>query len=202
MTEQPPADLEKIVEQMVEAKVAEKMAGLESQVREAVERLAKVEKQVTSDRATILVFSGEFDKLMTSFIVASGAVAMGLDVSMYFTFWGLTALKKQTVFEGKPLVEKMIATMLPTAPTVAPTSRMNMMGIGPKFFQYQMANKNVETLPDMITLCQEMGVKMIACQMAMDVMGITEQELIDDIEYGGVATYMGEAIDSRVTLFI
>jgi peroxiredoxin family protein len=79
---------------------------------------------------------------------------------------------------------------------------MNMMGIGPRFFQYQMAHKNVETLPDMIKLCQEMGVKMIACQMAMDVMGITEEELIGGIEFGGVATYMGEAMDSRVTLMI
>jgi peroxiredoxin family protein len=202
MTEQPPADLEKIVERMVEAKLEEKIGGLQSQVTEALERLTKVERQAIGDRATLLVFSGEFDKLMTAFIVASGAVAMGMDVSMYFTFWGLTALKKKTVFAGKPVAEKMISGMLPSAPTVAPTSRMNMMGIGPRFFQWQMGNKNVETLPDMIKLCQEMGVKMIACQMAMDVMGVTEEELIDGIEFGGVATYVGEAMDSRVTLMI
>ena len=199
---QPPADLEALIEQAVERKVAERFDRLEAQVKDAIARLGAVERSAQHDRATLLVFSGEFDKLMTAFIVATGAVAMGMEVSMYFTFWGLTALKKATIFKGKPMAEKMIAGMLPSDGLSAPTSRMNMMGIGPKFFQRQMTHKNVESLPGMIALAQEMGVKMIACQMAMDVMGITTEELLDGIEFGGVATYVGEALDSKVTLFI
>lgn len=198
----PPADLEALIEQAVERKVAERLGHLEEQVQQAITRLGAVEKSVQAERATLLVFSGEFDKLMSAFIVATGAVAMGMEVSMYFTFWGLTALKKATIFKGKPMAEKMIAGMLPADAVSAPTSRMNMMGIGPKFFQRQMAHKNVETLPGMIALAQELGIKMIACQMAMDVMGVTADELLDGIEFGGVATYLGEAIDSKVTLFI
>lgn len=195
-------DLERLVEELVDRKVAERFEGLEAQVEEALSRLQAVEGKTQLDRATLLVFSGEFDKLMTAFIIATGAVAMGLEVSMYFTFWGLTALKKGTIFKGKAVSEKMIATMLPAGPEAAPTSRMNMMGIGPKFFQREMAKKNVATLPEMIALAQELGVKLIACQMAMDVMGIVEDELIDGIELGGVATYLGEAIDSKVTLLV
>lgn len=197
-----PAHLETLIEAAVERKVAERLGGLEQQVAEAITRLGAVERSVQTDRATLLVFSGEFDKLMSAFIVGTGAVAMGLEVSMYFTFWGLTALKKATIFKGKPVPEKMIAGMLPSSATAAPTSRMNMMGIGPKFFQWQMAHKNVESLPGMIALAQEMGIKLIACQMAMDVMGVTKDELLEGIEFGGVATYLGEAIDSKVTLFI
>lgn len=199
---QAPSNLDEIVERAVEAKVADRLGDLEQQLQEAIARLAAVERVVPQERATLLVFSGDFDKLMSAFIVATGAVAMGLEVSMYFTFWGLTALKKCTIYKGKPVSEKMIATMLPSAPTASPTSRMNMMGIGPRFFQRQMAHKNVETLPDMIALSKEMGIKLIACQMSMDVMGITTEELLDDITFGGVATYMAEAIDSKVTLFI
>jgi peroxiredoxin family protein len=195
-------ELERLVADLVDRKVAERLDGLQTQVDDALSRLTAVERGAQVERATLLVFSGEFDKLMTAFMVATGAVAMGLDVSMYFTFWGLTALRKGTIYEGKAMSEKMIASMLPSDPEAAPTSRMNMMGVGPKFFQRVMANKNVESLPDMIRLAQEMGVKLIACQMAMDVMGIVKDELIDGIEYGGVATYMGEAIDSKVTLLI
>ncbi len=195
------SDLEALVERMVEAKLDERLASVEQRVDAALEQLAQ-RKDGQEDRATILVFSGEFDRLMSAFIIATGAVAMGLEVSMYFTFWGLTALKKGTIYRGKGAPEKMIAGMLPRHPEAAPTSRMNMGGIGPKFFQRQMKNKNVESLPDMIALAQEMDIKLIACQMAMDVMGITKEELRDDIEFGGVATYLGEAIDSKVTLFI
>lgn len=195
------SELEALVERMVEAKLNERLGSVEQRVDEALEQLAR-RKEGQEERATLLVFSGEFDRLMSAFIVGTGAVAMGLDVSMYFTFWGLTALKKSTVFKGKGAPEKMIAGMLPRHPESAPTSRMNMGGIGPKFFQRQMKNKNVESLPGMIDLAQEMGIKMIACQMAMDIMGITKDELRDDIDFGGVATYLGEAIDSKVTLFI
>ena len=196
-------DLEAMIERIVEARVAERFESLERSVEESLAKLqAQVQERSQNEQATLLVFSGEFDKLMSAFIIATGAVAMGLEVSMYFTFWGLTALRKTKTFKGKLVGEKMIASMLPSGPESAPTSQMNMAGIGPKFFQQQMNSKNVESLPGLIALAQEMGVKLIACQMAMDVMGIKEDELLDGIEYGGVATYVGEAVDAKVTLFI
>jgi len=191
-----------LVEKLVEQKVEERVGALSTRLTDAIDRIAAVETRLVSDRATILVFSGEFDKLMSAFIVATGAVAMGFEVSMYFTFWGLIGLKKQTVYSGKTLPEKMIAAMLPAGPHTTGTSKMNMGGLGPLFFKYMMANKNVETLPGMIAVAQELEVKMIACQMAMDVMGIKQEELIDGLEYGGAATYLADACDSKLTLFI
>ena len=194
--------MKEMIERLVDQKVDARIGDLSAQMTDTLARLKNVEDGAVSERATILVFSGEFDKLLSAFIVATGAVAMGFEVSMYFTFWGLVALKKKTVFSGKTIPEKMIAGMLPSGPASVPTSSLNMGGVGPLFFKHLMANKNVETLPDMIAIAQELDVKMIACQMAMDVMGITREELIDDLTYGGATTYLADACDSKITLFI
>lgn len=190
------------IDQLVEQRVSQRLEGLEQQVTDALCRVTEVEKSQTSDQASILVFSGDFDKLMSAFIVATGACAMGLEVSMYFTFWGLAALKQKTVYKGKTLPEKMVAAMTPSGPRSTGTSSLNMGGMGPVFFKHLMKKNNVETLPDIIDLSRDLGVKMVACQMAMGVMGITKEELISGIEYGGVVTYLADAMDSRVTLFI
>jgi peroxiredoxin family protein len=92
--------------------------------------------------------------------------------------------------------------MLPDGPQAVPTSRMNMAGMGPQFFKYLMQQRNIQSLPNMIALAQELGVKMVACEMSMGVMGVTRAELLDNIEYGGVARYLGDASKSKVTLFI
>jgi peroxiredoxin family protein len=149
-----------------------------------------------------LVFSGDLDRLQAAFIVATGAAAMGQDVSMFFTFWGLSALKKQTVLSGKNLPEKILSTMLPSNPDKAGTSKLNMLGMGPLLLKRMMSENHVESVPSLIALARELDVRLIACQMTMGVMGITKEELIDDINYGGVATYLADATDSRLTLFI
>lgn len=191
------------IERLVEERVAARLGGVEAQVEEALARLVKVEAGTVGQKASLLVFSGDLDRLMSAFIIATGAVAMGLEVSMYFTFWGLVALKKGGAsFAGKTVEEKMMAAILPRSPAGVPTSRLNMLGVGPRIFKRMMGQRHVETLPDLIALAREMGVKLIACQMAMGVMGIREDELIEGIEYGGVATYLGDAAESRVTLFI
>jgi len=123
-------------------------------------------------------------------------------VSMFFTFWGLTALKKQTVYAKKSVPEKMISMMMPGGPASVGTSQMNMMGMGPAFFKMLMKKNNVESLPDLIEMAQDLEVKMVACQMSMGIMGITKDELLDEISYGGVATYLADAGDSKITLFI
>lgn len=196
------ASLEAMISKIVDEKLESKLDPISARMAEAFERLEEVEENQIADRATIVVFSGDFDRLMAAFIIATGAVAMGLEVSMYFTFWGLTALKKKTLFAKKTLPEQMVSMMIPSGPGSVGTSRLNMMGMGPAFFKMLMKQNHVETLPDLITLAQEMEVKMIACQMSMGVMGIKEDELFDDIEYGGVATYLGDSTDSKLTLFI
>jgi len=185
------------LESLIEQKVDERVDRILAELGQRIEG-----KPVLANRATLVVFSGELDKLMAAFIIATGAVAMGMEVSMYFTFWGLTAVKKQTILSGKAPLEKMMAKMMPGGPGGAATSSLNMLGLGPVFFKKMMKNKNVSSLEDLIALAGEMGVRMIGCQMSMDVMGITQDELIDNLDYGGVATYLGDARDSRVTLFI
>jgi len=194
--------LEALVEQIVDRKLAEALGDVNSRLEDAFSRLKEVEEASIAQRVTIVVFSGDFDRLIAAFIIANGAVAMGMDVSMYFTFWGLTALKKETKYAGKSIAEKMVSLMMPTGPGAVGTSRLNFLGVGPAFFKMLMDQNHVETLPDLIEVAKDLEVKMIACQMSMGVMGIKKEELLDEIEYGGVATYLGDASDSRVTLFI
>ncbi len=184
------------------AEVASRVAALEQRVLEAQTRLTQVESNGQLDQVSLLVFSGDMDRVISAFIIATGAVAMGCEVSMYFTFWGLLALKKRTVYAEKSIPERMLAMFLPGSASSLGTSRMNMLGMGPALFRSLMRKHNVETLPDLIGLAQELGVRMVACQMAMGVMGIRSEELLDGLEYGGAATYLGDAIDSKVTLFI
>jgi peroxiredoxin family protein len=139
---------------------------------------------------------------MASLIIATGAAAMGMQVTMYFTFWGLAALKKTTILRGKSIPEKLLTMMLPSGPEGTGTSKLHMLGLGPVMLKTMMSKHNVETLPSLIALAQELGVQLIACQMSMGIMGITKEELIDGLNYGGVATYIGDASNSRVTLFI
>ena len=96
----------------------------------------------------------------------------------------------------------MVALMMPSGPATVPTSRMNMAGMGPIFFKHLMKQRNVESLPDMVALVQELGVRMVACETSMGVMGLTRDELLEGIDYGGVATYLGDAARSKITLFV
>jgi peroxiredoxin family protein len=193
---------EKRLEELVERKVAERFDRLQASMDQALGQLRVAPAAGLADRATIVVFSGDMDRLMAAFVIATGAVAMAMEVSMYFTFWGLTALKKTTRFAGKSIPEKLIAAMLPSGPSQVGTSRLNMLGLGPVFFKMMMQKNHVETLPDLIALARELGVRLIACQMSMGVMGITKEELLDGLDYGGVGTYLGDACDSKITLFI
>jgi peroxiredoxin family protein len=189
------------INETIAAKVSEKFDSLRPQIEQALRNCHRGGKQ-TSNRATIVVFSGEMDKLLAAFVIATGAAAMGMEVSMYFTFWGLAALKKRTIFKGKSITEKLMGVMLPSSPNHLGTSRMNMFGIGPAFFKYIMRKKNVETLPSLIVMAQDMGVRMIACGMSMEMVGIGKDELIENIDYGGATTYLADAGDSKITLFI
>ncbi|MDK2918667.1 MAG: hypothetical protein PWQ37_1400 [Candidatus Petromonas sp.] len=156
-----------------------------------------------TDKKTMIVFSGDLDKVMASFIIANGAAAMGNEVTMFFTFWGLNALRKaKKVKVKKDFMEKMFGWMMPRGAEKLGLSKMNFGGIGAKMMKDIMKKKNVSSLPELIEMAQMMGVKIVACTMSMDVMGIKEEELIDGIEFAGVATYLGEADEANVNLFI
>jgi peroxiredoxin family protein len=172
--------------------------------REEMEgKLAAVRERTVDDAATIIVFSGDLDKVLAGFVLATGAAAAGLETSMFFTFWGLSALKKKGASGGrKNLTERMFAVMTPSSSESLGTSKMNYFGMGAVMLRKMMKDKQIATLEELMALARDLGVKMIACTMSMDAMGVTKDELMDDLTYGGVATYMADAVRSRVTLFI
>ena len=159
---------------------------------------------VKTTKKTLIVFSGEFDKLLAAFVIAVGAAAMGDDVTMFFTFWGLNALRRQVKpsAKGKSFLQRMFGRMMPKGPEHLTLSHMNFAGVGPRLMRRVMRQRNVASLEELMATAREEGVKMIACTMSMDVVGIRPDELIDGLEYAGVATYLGEADEANVNLFI
>lgn len=155
------------------------------------------------DKCTMIVFSGDLDKVLASFIIATGAASMGTEVTIFFTFWGINVLRDpQKNAKGKNFIEKMFGWMMPKGPNKLKLSKMNMGGMGTLLIKNVMQKHNITSLPDMIDLAKELGIKIVVCTMSMDLMGIKKEELIDGVEYGGVATYLGETNNSRFSLFI
>jgi len=153
---------------------------------------------------TIVVFSGDLDKLLASFVIANGALAMGRKVTLFFTFWGINALRRQEqpAGLGKNLIEAAFGLMMPRGSRKLALSRMSMGGIGGKLIRGIMKSKNVASLEEMMTLAMQGGARLVACQMSMDLMGIRKEELIDGVEIGGVAAYLEASEHSDNNLFI
>lgn len=152
---------------------------------------------------TFILFSDDLDKTLATFVLANGAAATGKKVTIFFTFWGLNAIKKVQ----KPKVQKdffgwMFGKMLPSSSLKLKLSKMNMGGIGSKMMRYLMKQKGVDSLESLRQQALDNGVEFIACQMSMDVMGIRKEELLDEVTVGGVATYMSRAEEANVNLFI
>lgn len=154
-------------------------------------------------KKTLVVFSGDLDKVMAAFIIANGAAAMGDDVTMFFTFWGLNALRRpKKVPAKKSFLQGMFGAMMPRGADKLGLSKMNFGGMGAKMMKKVMKQQNVSSLADLIKMAQEQDIKMVVCKMSMDVMGIREDELIDGLEFAGVAAYLGEADEANVNLFV
>ncbi|MDF2881333.1 MAG: pyridine nucleotide-disulfide oxidoreductase family protein [Clostridiaceae bacterium] len=155
------------------------------------------------DDKTLVVFSGDLDKAIASFIIANGAAAMGKKVTMFFTFWGLNILRKpEKVNVKKGFMDKMFGAMMPRGSKKLKLSNMNMMGMGAKMIRKVMKDKNINSLEELIQSAIDSGIEIVACQMSMDVMGLTKDELIDGIKIGGVGYYLGQAEDANVNLFV
>ncbi len=154
-------------------------------------------------KTTIVLFSGDYDKAMAAYIIANGAAAYDHEVTIFHTFWGLNALRKENqVPVKKGLMEKMFGKMMPRGTDKMSLSKMNYLGMGQKMIKKVMKKHNAMPLPQLVEMAQEQDVKLIACTMTMDLLGLQKEELLDDIDYGGVAAYVGEAEEGNISLFI
>jgi peroxiredoxin family protein len=191
-----PADLGELVSVEVARQVAELRQDLERQIADLRERTPE-------DKAAIIVFSGDLDRVLASFVLATGAAAAGLETTMFFTFWGLSVLKKKGAAAGsKGLKERMFAMMTPAGSETLGTSKLNFFGAGALMLRSMMKDKGIASLEELIALARDLGVKMTACMMSMDAMGVAKEELADGLEYGGVATFLADATRARVSLFV
>ncbi|WP_461176757.1 DsrE/DsrF/DrsH-like family protein [Virgibacillus ainsalahensis] len=154
-------------------------------------------------KTTIVLFSGDYDKAMAAYIIANGAAAYDHEVTIFHTFWGLNALRKENqVLVKKNFLEKMFGKMMPRGTDKMGLSKMNYLGMGPKMIKNVMKKHNAMPLPQLVDMAQEQSVKLIACTMTMDLLGLQKGELLDEIEYAGVGAYIGDAEDGNVNLFI
>lgn len=184
----------------------------QNETRSLLDRIATLEARVAAleahpaqgieDRLAMVVFSGDLDKAIAAFIIATGAVSMGLEVSMFFTFWGLSAVKKQKVFNGKSLLEQGFTAMLPGKLGEMGLSQMNFFGAGAQIIRGLMQKHEVSSPEELFGLARELGVRMVVCDMSRELLGIKDEELVDGLETGGVATFLGDAARAKVTLFI
>jgi len=151
-------------------------------------------------RLTILVFNGDFDRVTAALMVATGAAASGFQVSVYFSFWGVLALKQKNLYRGKSMLEKLMTAIMPSGIAGLRTSRMNFCGAGPHLFGHLMRQKNMPSPSELLSLASELGVQLVVCPASMEVMGITAEELIPGVEVGGVASFVCQASQSAASL--
>lgn len=194
------------LETMVEQKLGTAdLSVLLARIDELEKRVAELEEapaQDIEDRLSMVVFSGDLDKTIAAFIIATGAAAMGMEVSMFFTFWGLSVIKKQKTYEGKNILEKGFTAMLPAGTKRLGLSQMNYFGAGAKIIRKLMNDHEVSSVEELVQMAQEFGVRMVACDMTRELLGIADEELMPGMELGGVATFMGDASRSKASLFI
>lgn len=156
------------------------------------------------DKLSLIVFSGSLDRLIAAFVLATGAAAMGMQVSMFFTFWGTSALRREARHLKKSLLERMFGWMLPKGSRRLPLSQMNMGGGGPMMIRYIMKQKGVASVEEMMALAGELGVNVHVCTMSMDLLGMKEAEMLDypGLSYCGVAKFLETAAPGKITMFV
>jgi peroxiredoxin family protein len=185
--------------------MATDLAHVEEEIAQMRAQLEGLSGRVAENRLSMVVFSGDLDKVLAAFVIATGAVAMGLEVVMFFTFWGTPVLRDKNKAEpSKDFMGTMFGKMLPKGAGALKLSKMNMGGIGTAMMKSLMQKKNVASLDEMIAMAAELGVKIYICQMSMDLMGFKPEEMIDypNLDFAGVATFLSEAMDSKIQLFI
>lgn len=182
--------------------LAARITALEQRAEAAEARVNELEGRLPKDKLSMVVFSGDLDKVLAGFIIATGAAAMGMQVTMFFTFWGLAAIRRKKDWGGKSVMERMLQVMSPGASTDLHPSKLAFLGAGSVMLRQMMKQKDVASLEELIDLARECDVRMVACGMSQEVLGIRDDELIPGVECGGVAMFVGEAQESKVSLFI
>jgi len=178
---------------------------VENQLKILENQLKKLQEAQPNDQISIIVFSGDLDKVLAAMIIATGAKAMDMDVKMFFTFWGTTMLRdKNKSVKDKNFMSKMFGFMLPKGSTKLKLSKLNMGGMGTAMMKDLMKKKHVASLEEMIATAGELGVEICICQMSMDLMGFKKEEMINypNLKYVGVGTYLADAGESKIQLFI
>ena len=174
------------------------------------ERLERLEQKLhlleettpRTNKITLLVFSGELDKVLAGLMIATTASSMGMNVTVFFTFWGINALKEKHSYAGKDIKERMLDMMTPAGAESMGVSQLNMLGAGRIMLKQMMKDKAIVSAEELLELARESGVRLVACSMTMQVMGIREEGLMKDIEIAGAASYLVDASRSGCTLFI
>ena len=154
------------------------------------------------EKATILVFSGELDKILSAFTVAIGAASSGMDVTMFFTFWGLNVLKKKKLIRGKGIKQKIMNMMNNSTADSLPLSKFNMLGAGPLMMKSIMKDSRFPQVKELMKTAKELKVRFIACTTSIAMMGLSKDDFIPVDDYAGVATYLNIAKNSKLNLFI
>jgi peroxiredoxin family protein len=185
--------------------MAEQLEQLEKQVADMKAQLEGLAGRTPENKISMVVFSGDLDRALAAFVIATGARAMGMDVVMFFTFWGTPLLRaKDKKVGGKDMMGKMFGAMLPKGTCAVKLSKMNMGGMGTAMMKSLMKKKNVASLEQMIELADDLDVQIYVCEMSMDLMGFKREEMIDysELSFCGVAKFLEEAMHSRIQLFI
>ncbi len=179
---------------IVDETTADRLNRLESELR-------RLERRVPEDKVSIILLSGDFDKAMAAFMMANGAVAMGMEVSMFFTFWGCSVIKKGRKLRGKKLSHKLINLMLPASSRDLPPSKMAFGGLGRKFFNYMMDGE-MASLEEQIELAREGGIQFQICAPSLGLMGFDSDEWVVPVDVCGVAAMYDTALNARTAYFI
>jgi len=178
---------------------------IEKQVAEIEKQLKKLQKRQAKDQISIIAFSGDLDKMLAAMIIATGARAMDTEVKMFFTFWATAMLRDpKKSGKGKDFMSKMFGMMLPKGSSKLKLSKMNMCGMGTSMLKDLMKKKRVASIEEMLITAGELGVEINVCEMSMDLMGFKREEMIDypNLKYVGVGSYLADADESRIQLFI
>jgi peroxiredoxin family protein len=184
---------------------------ISNQLNEIQEQVDILKKKITSlensrkDQLSIAIVSGDMDKILAAMVISLAAAAMDTHVKLFFSFWSLSALRdKKKKAKGKDFISKMFGIMLPGERNKLKLSNMNMAGMGPFMIKYLMKRQGVLSLDQMFKEASELGVEITVCEMSMNLMGFKKEEMIDypNLRYAGAATFVSEANESSIQLFI
>lgn len=180
------------------------LLALRAQLLELQQKVAELSARAPADRLSMVVFSGSLDRQLAAFLIATAAAASGMEVVMFFTFWGLGALRDPKKRVAKTLRERLFGVMLPRGTRTLPLSQLNLGGLGPRLVRYIMAEQRVASLENLIDLAGELNVQIYACDMSRALLGIKMEELISYPHLGacGAATFVERAAGGKVSLFL